>query len=189
MQSDQEIRREKMVKLVSDNYTSARDTFWSAWSDSDIRNWLIENGYIRSDAQVKRDELVKLINDKYTDAPARTAVYLSWPDTRLRVYLRERGVSEKALPTSRPGLLQETRIRWVQTTSRADALYNTICDLIKSGVTSAEDTLFHILELLWSMYDQSKQYVSEKTAQGKEYVESVREKTSDKIKHGKTGAV
>ena len=187
MQSNQEIRREKMVQLVSDNYTSARDTFWSAWSDSDIRNWLIENGYIRFDAQAKRNELVKLINDKYADASARTSVYLSWPDSRLRVYLRERGVSEKALPTSRPGLLRETRIRWVQTTSRADALYRTICDLIKSGVTSAQDTLCHILELLWSMSDQSKQYVSEKAAQGKEYVESAREKTSDKIKHGEEG--
>lgn len=181
MKSDQEIRREKLIKLVNDNYTSARDTFWSAWSDSDIRNWLIEHGYMRSDAQVKRDELVKLISDKYADASARTAVYLSWPDARLRTYLRERGISEKALPNSRPGLLQETRVRWVQTTNRADALYNAIRDMINSGIVFAENTLFYILESLSSMADQSKECASEKVAQGKEYADSAKEKTGDKI--------
>jgi len=49
----------------SDNYSSAHDTFWQAWSDSQIRDWLINNGYLRSDAQLKRDELVKLANEKY----------------------------------------------------------------------------------------------------------------------------
>lgn len=77
-----QIQREKMVKLVSlvhavlslnrqtliilnsDNYTNATDIFWSAWSESDIRSWLINHGYLRSDAQARRDELVKMINDK-----------------------------------------------------------------------------------------------------------------------------
>lgn len=50
--------------IISDNYTNASDTFWGAWSDSDIRSWLIEHGYMKSDAQARRDELVKMINDK-----------------------------------------------------------------------------------------------------------------------------
>jgi Putative nuclear envelope organisation protein len=94
------------VTICRDNYASASDTIWGAWSESDMRNWLIENGYLRSGAQVKRDELVKAINDKYKDASTKTAAYLTWPDARLRAYLRERGVSERALPTSRPGLLR-----------------------------------------------------------------------------------
>jgi Putative nuclear envelope organisation protein len=95
-----------LATICRDNYASASGTIWGAWSDSDIRNWLVENGYLRSGAQVKRDELVKAINDKYKDASTRTAAYLTWPDARLRAYLRERGVSERALPTSRPGLLR-----------------------------------------------------------------------------------
>lgn len=43
---------------------------------------------------------------RYNDVSARTAAYLVWPDARLRAYLRERGVSEAALPTNRPGLLR-----------------------------------------------------------------------------------
>jgi len=169
MKSDQQLRREKMVKLVSDNYASAHDTVWGAWSDSDMRNWLIEHGYLRSDAQVRRDELIKSMNDKYTDVSARTAAYLTWPDARLRAYLRERGVSEKALPTGRPGLLQETRIRWVQTHNRAEALYAKVRDLINSSVNSAEETLSHVLELLSGTADQSKDYANEKYAEGKGY--------------------
>jgi hypothetical protein len=49
---------------VRDNYVSVKDTFWSAWSDISIREWLVDHGYIRSDAQVKRDEMVKLANEK-----------------------------------------------------------------------------------------------------------------------------
>ena len=184
MKSDEEMHREKMLKLVNDNYVTARDTFWNAWSDGEIRKWLVENGYMRSDAQSTRDELVKSINDKYTDASARTAGYLVWPDARLRAYLRERGVSEKALPTSRPGLLQETRIRWVQTTNHAETLYNTLRDRISSGVTSTKDTFFLMLKLLWSMADKSKKYANDKTVQWKRYVDRAREKTGDKIKYG-----
>lgn len=76
-----------------------------------MRDWLIAKGYLRSDAQVKRDDLYKLMNDKYTDASAATAAYLTWPDARLRAYLRANGIDDKYVPTTRPGLLQETRIR------------------------------------------------------------------------------
>lgn len=76
-----QVKREKLIKIIScacspptctdpvsfihsDNYSSARGTIWSSWSDSEIRTWLIDNGYLKSDAQAKRDELVKLIDNK-----------------------------------------------------------------------------------------------------------------------------
>lgn len=111
--------------LYRDNYASASDSVWDAWNDSDIRRWLSEHGYTddRTVAQKKRDELVSLIDKqfvpffrhavklpdillRYHDVSARTAAYHVWPDARLRAYLRERGVSEAALPTNRPGLLR-----------------------------------------------------------------------------------
>ncbi|KAL0952405.1 hypothetical protein HGRIS_006680 [Hohenbuehelia grisea] len=107
IKSDAQLKRDKLVKLVQDNYSNAQDTIWSAWSDNQIKDWLVEHGYMRSNAQVKRDELIKSINEKYTAASARSAAYLTWPDARLRAYLRERGLPEDALPTSRPGLLRE----------------------------------------------------------------------------------
>jgi len=77
-----QIKRDKLVKLMScvsslsthtrtrisstssDNFSNARDTVWSSWSDSEIRSWLIDNGYLKSGTQAKRDELVQLINEK-----------------------------------------------------------------------------------------------------------------------------
>jgi Putative nuclear envelope organisation protein len=58
-----------MVKMVQDNYLSATNTVWDAWTESEMRAWLIEHGYMRSDAQVKRDELVQLINSKCVSLP------------------------------------------------------------------------------------------------------------------------
>ena len=54
-----------MLKMVHDNYLAVSNAVWDAWTESEIRAWLIEHGYLRTDAQVKRDELIGLINAKY----------------------------------------------------------------------------------------------------------------------------
>ena len=86
IKSDAQLTRDKLIKLMQyvfcarhlvvllifgrENYANAADTMWGAWSDSDMRAWLIEHGYLKSDAQVKRDELVKLMNNKYATITA-----------------------------------------------------------------------------------------------------------------------
>ncbi|EJD05085.1 uncharacterized protein FOMMEDRAFT_139660 [Fomitiporia mediterranea MF3/22] len=165
IKSNAQVRKEKLQKLVAANYASASDTIWSSWSDSDLRSWLIDHGYIRSDAQVKRDDLVKLMNAKYNEANARTAAYLTWPDARLRAFLRNHGLSEDALPTSRPGLLQETRIRYVQTTSLLEQIYSRLRSLVASGVTSVEETLGQVLDVLSGAESKTKTTVKEKGAE------------------------
>jgi len=182
VKSDTQIKRDQMVKMVEENYSKASDTMWSAWSDNAIRQWLIDNGYMRTDAQVKRDELVKAINEKYTDASTRTAAYLTWPDARLRAYLRARGISESALPTSRPGLLQETRIKWVQANNKAESIYTKLAELISSGTHAVEDTLGRVLEVLSGTPD----YLKEEASQAKGYAgkkgEEARQTTGDYVK-------
>jgi len=155
IKSDAQLKKEKLVRLVSDNYASAQDTIWGGWKDSDIRDWLIEHGYLRSDAQVKRDELLKLINDKYTDVSSKTASYLTWPDARLRAYLRAHGVDDSNVPTSRPDLLHETRIRWIQTNTRVEAILQSIRNAVGSSVERAEAQLGAVLELLTGTSDSA----------------------------------
>lgn len=151
-----QVKRDKLTKLMSDNFANARDTIWGSWSDSEIRSWLIENGYLKSDAQADRGELVKLINEKYNDYRGRSAAYLTWPDARLRAYLRTRGMSEDGLPTSRPGLLQETRVRYVQATNSTQAFLNRIRDLVNSGVDITEEKIHRVLGLLTGTYEDTK---------------------------------
>ncbi|KAJ7079992.1 hypothetical protein B0H15DRAFT_857617 [Mycena belliarum] len=151
VKSEAQIQREKLVKLIQDNYTNAQDTLWDAWSDSQMREWLIEHGAAKVPA--KRDELIKLMQAKYDGAASATSTgYFTWPDARLRAYLRNHGVDESALPTSRPGLLQEVRIRWVQTTTAFERLR----EMINSGIETTEDTITHIMELLKGDGDKAK---------------------------------
>ncbi|KAF9451357.1 hypothetical protein P691DRAFT_699577, partial [Macrolepiota fuliginosa MF-IS2] len=151
---DTQVSREKMQKMVEDNYLQAKDVFWSAWSDNQIRQWLIDQGYLRSDAQVKRDELIKLANEQYTDTTSKTAAYLTWPDARLRAFLREHGVDDSELPGTRPGLLQETRIRWIQVQNRAEAAFNKVREIVNEGVGKAEDALHRIVSVVSNSKDK-----------------------------------
>ncbi|KAG6377680.1 lactate/malate dehydrogenase [Boletus reticuloceps] len=149
LKSDAEKNRDELVKMLEEHYLSAADSIWAAWTDSDIREWLSEHGYLENGNSVKsREDLVNLINSKYSDASAKALAYLVWPDARLRVYLRERGIGEDALPTTRPGLLQEARIRWVQTSTWTDNMYTRLKDIVNSSVEAAEEKIARILEVL-----------------------------------------
>ncbi|CAK5265989.1 unnamed protein product [Mycena citricolor] len=150
IKSDAQIQREKLTKLIEDNYLNARDTLWESWSDSQMRDWLAEHG--EKNVPAKRDQLVKLMQNKYNDAAGMSAAYLTWPDARLRAYLRNRGIDESGLPTSRPGLLQETRIRWVQAMTSIER----IKELINSGIEITEEKLASVLQLLSGQTEKAK---------------------------------
>ncbi len=143
VKSDAQIKREKAEQLVAKNWYGAKDTAWSAWSELSMKSWLIDHGYMRTDAQVKRDELVKLMNEKYTDAYGKTADYLTWPDARLRAYLRSWNVDDTKI-VGRPSLLQEVRIRYYQANNKIEDLLNAIRSTIYSGVENAEATLSQV---------------------------------------------
>ncbi|KIM41753.1 hypothetical protein M413DRAFT_71554 [Hebeloma cylindrosporum] len=187
MKSDAQASRDKMLKLVADNYLSAKDTFWSAWSDNQIRTWLVENGYMRSDAQYKRDQLIKLADEKYTDQKAKAAEYLKWPDARLRAYLREQGISEEHLPGDRPGLLQEIRIRWVQTQDYKNAAVNRMKEIYYS-----DNMIGELLSLIGVNWQQKKaqaegQYEATKRA-GEEQYDRAKDQAGRQWEEAKKGS-
>ncbi|KAJ3847848.1 hypothetical protein EV368DRAFT_76511 [Lentinula lateritia] len=183
---DAEINTEKMRKLVQDNYAHAQSTLGSSWSESQMRAWLIEKGYMRSDAQVKRDELVSMFYNKYYAASAAIAPYFVWPDARLRAYLREHSLIPSAsspfsssssssqqtfsLPKSRSELLQETRIKWVQTTSAAEGIVNRLKEILDDNVIGpVEVQLARVWEVLVGSKKDTERYVNEKYVQGNNY--------------------
>jgi hypothetical protein len=165
IKSDAQITRDKMQNMVAKNYYNAKDTAWISWKDSDMRDWLIEHGYLRSDAQVKRDELTKLMNDKHNDAATRTADYLTWPDARLRAYLRSQGIDDTKLG-GRPSLLQEVRIHYYQANNRVEQLIASIRDTINAGVGSAEAKLSQIMDMLGHKTDQANASATSAAASG-----------------------
>jgi len=158
-----------------------------------MRDWLVGHGYLRSEAQVKRDELIKLMNDKYTDVATTTSAYLTWPDARLRAYLRAHGLDDAYLPTTRPGLLHQVRIRWIQTTNRVEALLQKIRDAIAHSMETAEDRLSEVLALLTGTAYDTKEHAKTRAYEGYEYVrekagegyERAREKGEDAYEYVK----
>jgi hypothetical protein len=167
IKSDAQVKRDKMYKMVADNYATARDTVWGGWTDSELREWLIEHGYMRSEAQVKRDELIKTMNEKYPslslfpqkytnkarryhEAATKGASYTTWPDARLRAYLRSNGIPEDHLPTGRPSLLHRVRIRWIQSNNTVESMLQAIRDALTNSVGGAEAKLQRVLEMLTS---------------------------------------
>ncbi|KNZ79766.1 hypothetical protein J132_08769 [Termitomyces sp. J132] len=194
VRSNAQLKREKMQKLVEDNYLAAQSTLTCAWSDSQLRDYLVEHGYIdnRSASRKKRDELVKLFQDKCFMFILRaiasnkfsryhsvvTPTYLAWPDARLRAYLRQHNVPEDQLPTARPGLLQETRIRWVETRSTTEALWSRVRDIVGGVEGGIEGRLWHIWNVL---KNYGKRYTGEtydkslKEEAGRKYTEAEKE--------------
>jgi len=150
------LKRDKLTRLVSDNYVTARDTAWAAWTDNEMREWLSEHGYLPAattaeSAKVKRNELVNLMDKKYHDYSCRAAPYLSWPDARLRAYLRDNGVTCKSgsCSTSREDLLHDVRLMWPHTpNSRLEKLLYAIKDKLSGGVGAAEEKIAAVLEML-----------------------------------------
>lgn len=83
-------------------------------------------------------------------------------------------------------LAEETRIRWVQTQTRADALYGKIKEVVNSGIFKAEDALTHLLSLLSGGWEDAKdksadayEKTKSKVGEGRAYVdEKAREASS-----------
>ncbi|KAI6126280.1 hypothetical protein EDD16DRAFT_1553426 [Pisolithus croceorrhizus] len=153
-----------------DHYLSASDSIWGAWRDADIREWLTEHGY--------------------ADASAKSASYLVWPDARLRAYLRERGVSEDALPRTGLGYFvsKETRIRWVQATTRAENIFTRLRDAVNGGVVVIEDALSWICDAVADRVHQSRL----KAEQAKDFAwekgyKQPRDSASEGLKRGTEG--
>jgi hypothetical protein len=119
--------------MVSDNYKWTNDQLFSSWTNSDLRNYLIHNGWIKSDYQAKRDEYINLAQKHGSALTDTTREYISWSDARLKAYLRSTGLSLEKTPTSRDGLLREMRARFTP--------HKGFLDQIRDGVQYVIDTV------------------------------------------------
>ena len=42
-------------------YYTPQQQVWEAWTESELRQWLIDHDVIKSDAQIKKEKLQKLV--------------------------------------------------------------------------------------------------------------------------------
>ncbi|KDQ11255.1 hypothetical protein BOTBODRAFT_163031 [Botryobasidium botryosum FD-172 SS1] len=160
------LKRDKLLRMVQDNYANAQTTTWEAWRDNEMREWLSEHGYLppatqSEHAKIKRDELIQLMNAKYHDYSCRSAPYLSWPDARLRAYLRDHASpatqSRISHSTSRADLLHDVRLQWPHTpNTRLESVLYAIKDKLSSGAEVAEEKVAAVLEMLTGYHSATR---------------------------------
>ena len=61
VKSDYEKNRDALITKMKTYYHGPTEMVWSAWSDSQLKHWLIEHGIVKSDAQVSRDKMIKMV--------------------------------------------------------------------------------------------------------------------------------
>lgn len=42
-------------------YYNTSDSVYSTWTDSQLKQWLVEHGVMKSDAQASRDKMLQLV--------------------------------------------------------------------------------------------------------------------------------
>lgn len=81
-------QRDRLEKLLEENWHRLPDTISATWKDSEMRDWLVQNNYLKSDAQLKADDVKTLFTKHYSVGHSKTHDYLSWTDNRMRGWLR-----------------------------------------------------------------------------------------------------
>ena len=66
------------------------------------------------------------------------------------------GLPESQLPTSRPGLLHEVRIRYVIAQTRVEQLIQNIRDAVYGSIETAEEKLGSVLGMLGGVKDEAE---------------------------------
>lgn len=51
------LKKEKYEKLLDEHYSRAKSTAFGGWYDSEMRDWLVQHGFLKSDIEAKRDEV------------------------------------------------------------------------------------------------------------------------------------
>lgn len=77
-------------------------------------------------------------------------------------------------------MAEETRIKWIQTSNKAESIYTKLSELIASGTHAVEDTLGRVLEVLGGTPEYLKEEASKKG-------EQVKQTTGDYVKSAGEG--
>lgn len=62
IKSDYEKNRDYLVEQMTKYYYDSSDKVYNAWSDSELKSWLVDHNVIKPEAQVKRDKLIRLVS-------------------------------------------------------------------------------------------------------------------------------
>lgn len=62
IKSNSEKDRDYLVEQMKKYYYDSSDKVHNAWSDSELKSWLVDHNVIKPEAQIKRDKLIRLVS-------------------------------------------------------------------------------------------------------------------------------
>lgn len=157
------LKRDELEAKLKDTWSSSWDNLKSIYSDTDMRQWLIDHGYMKSDYQAKKDEIYDGFKKNYKSGVKTSNDYLDWGDNRIRTWLRDHGV-DVPMKTQRQELIQLMKENYSSSKTGIQGLLSTLQDYISSGIDIAEDTVQHILDSLSSASESTRSSSSDRDA-------------------------
>ncbi|CAE6370176.1 unnamed protein product [Rhizoctonia solani] len=143
------LSRSDLIDRVASNYLAAEMSGCHGWTPAEAREWLEKNGHAK-EAEAATDKDVFEVMMKYFNRGSdATAEFMVWPDSRLRAFLRARGVKEpKVGKRQRPDLVHMVRVRSEQKPTTAEDLVRQLKNVLDSGADWSEEQLLSVLAIL-----------------------------------------
>ncbi|KAF8753862.1 chromosome condensation (RCC1) repeat [Rhizoctonia solani] len=120
------------------------------WVDTaEAREWLQQNGHAEEAEAATDKDIFEVMMKYFKKGSDATAEFMVWPDSRLRAFLRARGVKEpKVGKRQRPDLVHMVRVRSKQKPTTTEDLVKQLKNVLDSGADWSEEQLVSALAIL-----------------------------------------
>ncbi|ELU40296.1 Ish1 domain-containing protein [Rhizoctonia solani AG-1 IA] len=147
--------RSDLIERVGANYLASEMSSCHGWTPAEAREWLQQNGHAEEAEAATDKDIFEVMMKYFKKGSDATAEFMVWPDSRLRAFLRARGVKEpKVGKRQRPDLvvrvqvLHMVRVRSKQKPTTTEDLVKQLKNVLDSGADWSEEQLVSVLAIL-----------------------------------------
>ncbi|KAH7338791.1 hypothetical protein B0J17DRAFT_717236 [Rhizoctonia solani] len=119
------------------------------WTPTEAREWVEQNGHAKGTKTATDEGVFEVMMKYFNKGSGATAEFMVWPDSRLRAFLRARGMKEpKVRKRQRPDLVHMVRVRSKQKPTTVADLVKQLKNVLDSGADWSEEQLLSVLAIL-----------------------------------------
>ncbi|KAJ1302604.1 hypothetical protein OPQ81_002921 [Rhizoctonia solani] len=141
--------RSALIDRVASNYLAAEMSSCHGWTPAEAREWLQQNGHGEEANATTDKDIFEVMMKYFNKGSDAMAEFMVWPDSRLRAFLRVRGVKEPKIgKRQRPDLVHMVRVRSSQKPTTVADLVSQLKNVLDSGADWSEEQLLSALAIL-----------------------------------------
>ncbi|KAF8713612.1 putative stress-responsive nuclear envelope protein, partial [Rhizoctonia solani] len=141
--------RSDLIERIGANYLASEMSSCHGWTPAEAREWLQQNGHAEEAEAATDKDIFEVMMKYFKKGSDATAEFMVWPDSRLRAFLRARGVKEpKVGKRQRPDLVHMVRVRSKQKPTTTEDLVKQLKNVLDSGADWSEEQLVSVLAIL-----------------------------------------